>query len=144
MSETTIVDRDAVLAYLVTWLRENTDKQIGDGDVPKVSTLQFPYAVVHLIGTQAYGPWADPDVDLELVIQITCVGTIPPQVRYMSDMIRARMIGRDADSNYAYPMLPEGFSVAHRWASGLGATVKSGDRLYESPDTYRIKVVPQA
>jgi hypothetical protein len=140
----TFVNREDVAAYMVEWLKEYSGQQVGDHDVPKVNTLELPYAIVYLIGTRNDGPWATPDNDMEIVFQITNVGSTPKQTRWMSDLTRSLLIGRDADGDYLVAMVPDGFSVAHRWASGLGAIVKSGDRLYESPDTYRIKVVPQA
>lgn len=136
-----MINRDDVMRYLLEWLREHTDQQVGDGDAPTPFPTG-PYAVLHLIGTQNDGPFSHPDDDLELVVQVTCVGRKPGEARWMSDAVAEVMIGREPEGDYRFEMYTEGFTVQSRWASGLGAIVKSGDRLYESPDTYRLKVVP--
>ena len=139
-----ITSRMEISDYLVAWLADHTGRPIGDSKIPQFLDPQhpdLPYGVLYTIGTTGSGPWADPDVDLEVIIQLTCVGFNRKQAQWMSDQARDVLVGRQA-GDFAHAMDPQGFSVAHRWTSGLGATVRSGDRLFEVPDTYRIKVVP--
>lgn len=134
--------REEVLTWLVEWLARYTDKEIGLSDVPS-ATPMLPYAVVNLLPSPTpTGAWADPETDHEMVLQITSVGASPVQAAWMSDTVRYALTARDENGVYVYPMdEPKGFTISNRSTSSPGSIVKSGDRLFEVPDTYRIEVV---
>jgi hypothetical protein len=137
-----MISREEVLTWLTGWLAKNTDKQVGLSDVPS-TTPTLPYVVVDLLPSPTpTGAWADPETDHELVLQIKSVGASPEQAMWMSDLVRSVLTERDTNGTYLYSAEgQQGFTVSNRSTSSPGSIVKSGDRLFEVPDTYRIEVV---
>lgn len=144
-----VLDVRLVGRWLTKWVLLHTVKQCGFGDIPVIEGLVLPYSIVDLLPSpRPEGPWSHPDDHQELVFQITAVGQSPDQCGWMQTAIRKSILGRDAAGRYSNVMNPvsEGaeytFSVTGRVSDGTGGIVKSGDRLFEVADTYRLKVSP--
>lgn len=137
-----MIDVSEVIDYIVSFLEANQPNQIGNNDVPS-ATPTLPYSCVYLLPSPTpTGPNQDPQTDIELVLQITSVGRSPQSAGKQSHFCRGALIGRDGDGVFTVPMAPVGYTVSDRILSTVGSIVKSGDRLFEVADTFRIKVVP--
>jgi hypothetical protein len=59
----------------------------------------------------------------------------------MSDKVFEGILGRDANGNHNMVMGPWGGLTVHsRRSDSLGAIVRSGNDLFQTPDSYRIAV----
>lgn len=136
-----MIQREEFLTWFREWLALATEKQVGLSDVPSVNP-DIPYCIVDLMPSpDPQGSLADPEEDITFTLQIKSVGDNPRSAMWMSDKIREAVVGRDDDGNLMYQMQPDAFTVSKRLSSGLGSIVKSGERLFEIPDVYRIEVV---
>lgn len=135
--------------WLQEWLIEHSDDfgpafEVGIGDVPD-GTPHIPYVVFTPITTSAgQGSHADPEEMRDYVFQLLGVGRAPAQARYVSDRCQQLLLGRDANYNYLVSMttpaeVPDVVRGSRR-SDSFGAIVKTGDRLFQVVDTYRLKL----
>ena len=141
------------LARFDTWLHEwITEKSnalgpafaVGLADVP-AANAHIPYAIFTPITTSAgQGSYSDQEDMREYVFQILGVGRAPVQARWVSDRVREIILGRDTTTKYLFEMVtPEDSPdvvAGSRRSDSFGAIVKTGDRLFQVVDTYRLKL----
>lgn len=141
------------------WSEAESGRPVGLAEIPGKNP-NIPYAILQPINSpRGYGDNLDPESMRDYVFQVTCVGKSPRQARWMSDKMREVYIGRDADGVFIHDMTnlpdipddpngpattPPGASVVpgSRYSDAVGAIVKSGDLVYQTVDTYRLKVAP--
>ena len=135
------MDRNIFYDELSDWLSTITTRPGNFGELPD-NNPNLPYFVLYSVNSPVgEGSWRDPEDDRDLVVQVTCVGRSAKQANWMSDAAKKAMVGRDATGKYQYPMTNvEGGTVLWRTSDSLGSVDKSGDRLFQVVDTYRIRV----
>lgn len=103
---------------------------------------EIPYTILYpLQQPRGEGSWADPEEDRDYVYQVTSVGLDSRQVRWVQESVEIGFLERSGGGDYQYPIDPEDSSnVQWRMSDQLGAIVRSGDKLYKSDDTYRVRV----
>ncbi len=76
-------------AALVTVL-QTTGRPVGDGVAPAGSP---PYSILwDLPGGALDGPVGDPNADLDMPFQVTCVGRVADEARRMADKVRLALL----------------------------------------------------
>lgn len=135
------MNRQLLDATFTSWLARCTAREVGLAELPGANP-NMPYGVVYPINSpRGEGSWANPEEDRDVVYQVTCVGKSPEQVGWMSDKVNTVIIGRYEDGRLRYTTVGiAGGTVLWRLTDELGGIVKSGDRLFQVVDTYRIRV----
>lgn len=82
----TVAELRPHLEAVITHLENHADGfAIGDGEKPPGS---IPYAVIYVTpGGRLDGPVSDPEADLELVVQATCVGGNQGEALWVRDRV---------------------------------------------------------
>lgn len=138
---------------LKLWLATETGRPVGLMEIPGKDP-NIPYAIIQPINSpRGDGDNQDPESIRDYVFQVLSVGKSPRQCRWMGDKVREVIIGRDPSTgifihSIDLPNVPDtppsapGASVVpgSRYSDAVGAIVKSGDLVYQSADTYRLKV----
>lgn len=119
-------------------LQAGTGKQVGLCVIPNTPAL--PYAILYPIaGGPDEGSWAKPGEDRSFTYQVKCVGADARQAGWMSSKVCAVMTDR-TEADYTHPLAITGAAVHWRATDALGAIVPSGEKLYESNDSYVIRI----
>lgn len=132
--------RDTLIYELRDFLVSSVGKQFEIGEAPENPVL--PYGIIYPLDSPApdpdMGSWTSPEEDRDVRVQFTMVGRDHRQVLAISDATARVMLDEDA---YPFtPALPPGVSVQWRRSEGLGSTVPSGEKLFQSADTYAIRI----
>lgn len=123
--------RDKINAAILTWLT-GIGRPVGDGTVP--TNQATPYLVVYpLYAPRGEGSLAKAEEDRDFVYQVTSVGITREQVAWMASKVEELWLYGAA------PAIPD-LAVESRHSDQLGAIVPSGEQLYTTDDTYRIRV----
>jgi len=141
-------------ASLTLWMQTESGRPIGLAEIPGKDP-NIPYAIFTPINSpRGDGDYKMTESHRDYVFQILCVGKSPRQARWMSDLMRNVLIGRDVTTG-AYlhginlpdvpdttPPTPPGASVlpGSRYSDAVGSIVKTGDTVFQVVDTYRFKV----
>ena len=134
-----MASRDDIDEAVRAMLQAGTCKEVGLCTIPNTPTL--PYAIVYPIGAGIdEGSWAKPGEDRSFNYQVKCVGADARQAGWMSSKVCAVMIDRTEADEYEYPLAITGAAVHWRATDALGAIVPSGEKLYESNDSYVIRI----
>lgn len=101
-----------------------------------------PYTVISpLPQPRGDGSWADPEEDRDFVYQVSSVGYDTRQVRRIQELVEEAFLGRAGGGDYEHAIdAGAGNNVQWRMSDQLGAIVRSGDKLFKSDDTYRVRV----
>lgn len=134
MSEGNAVD-NAVVAML----EAVTDKSVYlirvPGDAGKNYVVVYPLTI-----PRGSGSWAQPEEDRDYRYQVTSVGADARQVRWLQAKIHEGFVSQGG-SGYEHAIEPEeGIKVQWRLTDEQGAIVPSGDELFKSDDTYRVRI----
>lgn len=135
------------------WISQETGRPIGLVEIPGENP-NIPYGIMQPINSpRGDGDSLNTESMRDYVFQMLCVGKSPRQCRWMSDMVRTVLIGRDASGVFLHdisvlpdvpgsPPIAAGASVlpGSRYSDAVGTIVKSGDLVYQTVDTYRLKV----
>lgn len=149
------IEIDVMEMVLTDWLANATTRPIGLGDLPEKQP-HIPYAVITpLIMPRGYGTEADPECIRDYVFQVLSIGKTPRQARWMAEMVRRSLIGRDAagarlfvepylrDTSPTSTTVGEGATLLSGsiQSDSLGPLIRDPDgQLFQIPDTYRMKV----
>lgn len=130
--------RDDVNEAIRTMLETATGKQVGLCVLPNTPTP--PYAILYPIETGPdEGSWGQPNEDRTYGFQVKCVGVDARQAAWMSSRVCAVMTDRTG-ADYTVPLVITGAAVHWRVTEALGAVVPSGENLYESDDSYQVRI----
>jgi hypothetical protein len=134
-----------IFDQLAADLSAEIDKQFAFARVPTTAAerlnvkLKPPYGMVgNITESSDETGFGDPHSSVDLVIQISSVGEDPKQVQWLSDRVHDAMVGKDPGGNYMVALLA-GWNVAWRLCDYRGATLPSGDNLFQQQDNYRIR-----
>jgi len=137
--------RDTLDEAVVAMLAAATGKEVGLSKLPPLTNPgdlhpPLPYAVLYALHSPiGSGGFEDPEEDRDYIYQLTCIGETHKQCAWMSAKILEAFTDRAANGDYTNPITGSGWYVQWRRSDGLGAILPSGEDLYQSQDTYRIR-----
>lgn len=133
-----MIAREVLDKAIKEWLQTTVGKSVGLVSPP--DSLTLPYVILYPItSTSGPGSFADPEEDRDYVYQATCVGQDPRQTAWMSRKVQAAFTER-LNSDYLYPIAVSGIEIQWRLCDELGGIVPGGDDIFQSADTYRVRV----
>ena len=119
-------------------LAAGTGKEVGLCVIPNTPSL--PYAILYpLYSGPDEGSWAQPNEDRTFTYQVKCVGADARQAGWMSSKVCAVMTNRTG-ADFEHPLDITGAAVHWRATEALGAITPSGENLYESNDSYQVRI----
>lgn len=149
-----VIDRRPITKALVAWLASSTGKPCGDHRLPPLppppatSAKPDPYMIAYALdGGGAWGPGlVAPELNVDLLYQVTSVGYSPEQVQWMADRAYATLLARTAAGAFqvAFPAVT-GVVVADRLPEGGRGGIDVGGRhpneVFSLPERYLLRVV---
>ena len=99
------------------------------------------YAVVHPIDAgPGVGGMDDAEEMRDFYFQVTCVGKSPQQVGWVSSKVESALTAKAAGGDYLHAISLTGHTVIWRLVERLGSIVPTGESLYQTPDTYKLRI----
>jgi hypothetical protein len=143
---TTLYESAFVTDALVTFLG-GLGFPVGDHRAPDNATSDRPYLVVHFIDTQRIdGGLSGVSTDAMHCYQISSVGTIRGQAETLADVVRSRMLSRDATGTFtaAFPTMT-GIKCHDRITEGSSGVITEGtapNEVYTFPERFHLAITP--
>lgn len=133
-------DRDKLNEGVLAWLRANTGRKVGLGDVPADREAGKGYVILYPgIATSGTGSMANPEEDHGFMFQATCVGRDYRETARISSTVNKVFTGRGPNNGWLYDLVITGINIQDRRTEQLGAILPSGPDLFASNDMYRIQ-----
>lgn len=132
--------RDDIDEAIKQCLLTGTSKNGNLIDPPTDQTLPYWVLLPMNIGAGG-GGFNDPEEEHDFLYNIINVGKSARQAAAMSSLtftVMTAIVG----SSYVHPITITGNSVMWRRSDGRGAIIRTGETLFQSTDSYRIRVGP--
>ncbi|WP_367132883.1 MULTISPECIES: hypothetical protein [Streptomyces] len=102
-----MIDQASVTEAVRTMLEGAVGKPCGRGALPTVDgkPAPLPYLVLYPLGGRVNGaPLADRSEDARLIFQVTVVAARTDQAEWLSDRVRAAVLGRASSGQWTHPI----------------------------------------